>query len=379
VLLACEDGYFDRNMNPTDGCEYMCSYTGPTEICNGQDDNCNGTIDEGVTPPMGFCRTVGACAGATASCMGAMGFRCSYGGTVEIDSMTGQPVAVETRCNGLDDNCNGAADESFPGLGTACSSGGVGTCNRTGTFICNMAGTGTQCSVTTSGSPTSELCNGLDDDCDGTADENRTSPGSNASYVAASWIQTTSNLWVMQYEASRPGATVGSQGTLSNRACSVSSVLPWTNLTPAAAATACSNAGARLCTETEWQAACRSSTNMCAWSYASSCGTYGLTTCNGYDNDINPGMTGRQNGLVPTGSMGNCYASWGGSNRIHDLSGNAKEFTSPRSAGVNPLRGGGYNSIAVGTSCDFAWTTVSDTFTFVHTGFRCCYSGATAP
>jgi hypothetical protein len=69
------------------------------------------------------------------------------------------PGAIEI-CNGLDDDCDGSKDES---LGT--SSCGVGACQR---IVDNCVGGVAQ--VCTPGTPSVEACNGLDDDCDGIVD-----------------------------------------------------------------------------------------------------------------------------------------------------------------------------------------------------------------
>ncbi|HJL44335.1 MAG TPA: hypothetical protein RMG45_00755, partial [Polyangiaceae bacterium LLY-WYZ-15_(1-7)] len=68
------------------------------------------------------------------------------------------------------------------------------------------------------------------------------------------------------------------------------------------------------------------------------------------------------------------YASHGGSasDRIYDLSGNVKEWTQRRSAGVNPLRGGSYNNSRLGLRCDFDFTVADDAFQIANVGFRCC-------
>lgn len=72
------------------------------------------------------------------------------------------------RCDGLDNDCDGAVDETFTELGTACTLG-RGACQKTGELVCG--GEGTVCSITP-GLPSTEACNGVDDDCDGTVDNN---------------------------------------------------------------------------------------------------------------------------------------------------------------------------------------------------------------
>ena len=75
-------------------------------------------------------------------------------------------------CNGADDDCDGLTDEDFPDLGDPCADDGFGRCRGTGRRVCNAAGDGTECSITTPGEPPEEeVCNGLDDDCDGLVDE----------------------------------------------------------------------------------------------------------------------------------------------------------------------------------------------------------------
>ncbi len=76
-------------------------------------------------------------------------------------------------CNGSDDNCNGTVDDGF-NVGASCTAG-VGACQRTGAFVCSANGQGTQCNVI-AGTPSTEVCNGSDDDCDGAIDEGVCAP-----------------------------------------------------------------------------------------------------------------------------------------------------------------------------------------------------------
>jgi len=73
-------------------------------------------------------------------------------------------------CNGLDDTCNGKVDEGF-NLGAPCSAG-VGACKRDGKLICSDDGKGTVCDAVPGKAAPFDLCgNGIDDDCDGQVDE----------------------------------------------------------------------------------------------------------------------------------------------------------------------------------------------------------------
>ena len=365
TLVACEDGFWDADGDTSNGCEYRCDFNG-SEACNGVDDDCDGRTDEGITPPSNFCLTSGVCAGTSPRCAGAGGWTCDYPATYE---------ATETRCDGLDNDCNGAVDEPFLplGLGTVCSNG-TGSCRRTGSIVCAAGGTGVTCNAPPAGTPGTEVCDGEDNDCDGLVDEPKDTPGPNPSYVVEDMVRVTqggSTFWMYTYEASRPDATAVASGASAARSCSRPDVMPWTQVTYPEARDACLAAGMRLCTEAEFQRACASSTGSCTWAYGSSCTTYQPNTCNG--NDYDPVAGPPDDDLVlATRSLPMCYASHGGSSRIYDLSGNVKEWMQARSAGVNPLRGGSMNNPSNGLRCDFDFTVADDVFQLTNVGFRCC-------
>ena len=128
------------------------------ETCDGVDEDCNGTVDDGlgVGEPCGV--GVGACAAAGQQV-------CDGAGGVTCDAVPGAPTAE--LCDGLDNDCDSRADEDFP-LGDDCASG-VGSCTRMGTWVC-AAGGGFECTALP-GEPADEICNGVDDDCDSHTDE----------------------------------------------------------------------------------------------------------------------------------------------------------------------------------------------------------------
>jgi len=362
AIAFCFTGWWDLDGEYANGCEYACDFAGD-EVCNGVDDDCDGVIDEpaDLTPPA-ICNTINECAGTVATCAGTDGWRCIYGPTVSTDA--DGDIIPETDCDGLDNDCDGVADDAFPTLGDPCGRG-LGECATTGTIVCNGSMDGIVCNAPTPPMGTAEVCDGLDNDCDGVVDDG----------APDDWVQIGGALWIYRYEASRPDADASSQGVMSHRSCSAANRRPWTNVTHPEAAALCATVGARLCAAAEWQQACQATSGTCDWSYSSSCTSYQPNTCNGNDYDFSP-APGDQDGLLATGALAACYANWGGTRRVFDMSGNVKEWTAQRSAGVNPLRGGSFNNTAVGTSCDFDFVLADDSFQFENVGFRCCRTSA---
>jgi hypothetical protein len=74
------------------------------------------------------------------------------------------PGALDNNCNGIDENCNGVADEGYVSVATTC---GVGACVRSGATSCVSGSVHDSC---VPGTPTTEICNGIDDNCDGIID-----------------------------------------------------------------------------------------------------------------------------------------------------------------------------------------------------------------
>ncbi|MBL8956152.1 MAG: hypothetical protein JNK82_35590 [Myxococcaceae bacterium] len=228
--------------------------THAAEVCDGEarDENCNGTVDEGCA-----CPDLGAVL-ACCSGRGAQTCEASDGGGAMLTMCTA-PVSREL-CNGVDDDCNEAVDdhaELTPDGGVHALDGGVvlldggcvvgvGACARAGAGRCVAGEVG--CSVV-AGAPADEVCNALDDDCDGETDE----PGAGLCAVTGQLCTAgTCGCPAGQSVCGTACAGVGSTCTAGVGACERSG------------AVAC-NAGSASCTAVA--------------------GTPGTETCNGSDDD----------------------------------------------------------------------------------------------
>jgi hypothetical protein len=144
---ACDDGKLGACLGTgtlgctANGAGLQCNITNPgvtpmAEVCNGKDDNCNGAIDEGIS--------------CTPGCV---------------------PTSPIDLCNGIDDDCDGAYDEDDPNVGQPCGVSDIAPC-QFGVKAC--IGGAIQCVGAID--PQQEQCNGVDDNCDGTPDDNAACP-----------------------------------------------------------------------------------------------------------------------------------------------------------------------------------------------------------
>ena len=171
------DGFVILDAQPADlGCQ-------PTaELCNAADDDCDGRIDEDFETLNMACT-----AGEPGPCQGTGRWICAADQSkVECTAMARQPEAEI--CDGFDNDCDGDTDEGIDLLTDVTN---CGMCGRTCEFdhavpvcaeaVCEIAACddgfgdanliladGCECERLNDGI---ELCNQLDDDCDGQLDE----------------------------------------------------------------------------------------------------------------------------------------------------------------------------------------------------------------
>ena len=80
--------------------------------------------------------------------------------------------APKELCNKIDDDCNGTVDDGFQREGTKCWAG-EGECRSEGTYRCSSDQTVSECNAPVI-APSKEICDGKDNDCDGQTDEDDT-------------------------------------------------------------------------------------------------------------------------------------------------------------------------------------------------------------
>lgn len=164
--LQCYTGRHDLDGRYANGCEYVCVPFNPpatdaSEECNGQDDDCDGRLDESndLEPTLATNQT-GVCAGALRICTGA-NWREPH-----LDEIPGGEL-IETQCDALDNDCDGHVDEALvapPALNQR------GVCAGS-LQICDGHWREPS-SEEIEGHETEETrCDGADSDCDGEVDE----------------------------------------------------------------------------------------------------------------------------------------------------------------------------------------------------------------
>jgi hypothetical protein len=178
--LACAAPihYVDNNTDCNDANASV--HPGATEICNGIDDNCDGLIDEGLattTYYLDFDKDgYGGNATSTIACAAPANYVANNTDCNDSNSAI-NPGKTEI-CNGIDDNCNGSIDE---GLATSTfyldfDNDGYGSTVGTTTACAapaNYSTKNTDCNDNDSSihPGATETCDSIDNNCNGTIDE----------------------------------------------------------------------------------------------------------------------------------------------------------------------------------------------------------------
>ncbi|GDX78606.1 hypothetical protein LBMAG42_04170 [Deltaproteobacteria bacterium] len=159
-------------------------FPGADELCDGDDDNCDGVVDESTAIDASTWYDdadtdgYGDPADSQVACTQPSGWLASAGDCDDTDEA--EYPGADERCDGDDDNCDGAIDEDTAvdastwyadadadGYGDAAST--TVACSMPSGFVADT----TDCDDTTASvNPAAlELCNAVDDNCDGDVDE----------------------------------------------------------------------------------------------------------------------------------------------------------------------------------------------------------------
>ena len=167
-------------------CDDLSASTSPAayEICDGADNDCDGTTDEAdaLNATTWYVDAdsdgYGSSTGSTTSCDAPSGYSASATDCDDVDPAV-NPGATEF-CDAVDNDCDGTTDEDDASDASTwyadLDSDGFGSASDT-SVACNQpagfVGDSTDCDDTNASTPTggTEVCDFADNDCDGTIDE----------------------------------------------------------------------------------------------------------------------------------------------------------------------------------------------------------------
>jgi len=160
-VMACQQGTLVDTCTPGTPAD--------REYCSGVDDDCDGLTD-GDDPDLVLVpceKQDGVCAGATKTasmCVNGAWVACPHSFYAAHAAPAPYQAGADTICDGLDNNCSGVADDGYVSVQTTC---GLGICQRTGMSTCVGGVEGSTC---VPGEPEPEVCDGIDNSCNGFVD-----------------------------------------------------------------------------------------------------------------------------------------------------------------------------------------------------------------
>ncbi|MEP6793612.1 MAG: CARDB domain-containing protein, partial [Saprospiraceae bacterium] len=187
-ILACSQpsGYVSNDDDCNDA--NLNVHPGATEICNGMDDDCDGLTDDADPSITGRSTWYadadgdgfGDAASSTLACNQPSGY-VSNDDDCDDANMNVHPGAIEI-CNGMDDDCDGLTDSADPSItgqstwyadadGDGFGNASVSTlaCNQPSGYVSNDEDCSDANMNVHPGAV--EICNSIDDDCDGLTDD----------------------------------------------------------------------------------------------------------------------------------------------------------------------------------------------------------------
>ena len=181
--VSCDGEDNDCDGLIDEGLINACGFCGPapTEVCDGEDNDCDGEIDTDATDGPTRYRDAdgdgyGDPATATVMCVAEAGWVDTAGDCDDGDELI-NPGAAEI-CDGVDNDCNGEIDETGAALNFYADSDGDGfgdpgdvtlSCTAPAGYVTDDTDCDDTRELVYPGA--AETCNGLDDDCDGTVDD----------------------------------------------------------------------------------------------------------------------------------------------------------------------------------------------------------------
>jgi hypothetical protein len=363
---AAGDAEVDSAVPPDAGPK--CVATGD-ETCNGKDDDCDFKVDEEVTPRTNSCNQAGVCAGTVPVCTSGS-FVCRYSALYEKTETLCD--GNDNDCNGLVDEPFtqlGASCEL--GVG-ACKVTGNMRCNGVHTgLICEVKSVVDPGQEVCNGKD--DDCDGMVDEPKSTPGSNPSYVKDDVVQVRSDLWMYAYEASRIDATVSKPGIVTAR--TCSRAGVLPWTNITYTEALAACQSVdmkLCSlNDWIAACRGSS--ASCNWSFTPSA--SGKSCNDYeslGSNGCNGHDVNAMPGSPDTD-ALKATGSAAQCFSDFGSAGHVFDLSGNAKEWTTGgMSPGQNPLRGGSYNNNAMGLRCDFDFTIAAPELRLTNVGFRCC-------